>query len=975
MMRVQLKNITAACEKKLDEKLHCNIKCNIMGTDHVADAFAAYAYDLNSSGEGEVLGNALLVYSDLQRQLLSFRKSLETDLREQVVKPLNQFVDVDIKKMCTTKSQYHHVRKTYDAMRTKLRDLEFEKKTDLGRMFSLHQEAAATGTEFFNIQTKTLQELEDVNLRRDIDVVSHIRNLLSVQSDYYRKCFNLFREKEVLIQQLQQYSEQAKLTYQESKSKREEQMQNIYRETHLHKYDTLVELLASPNLIIVSGLIEVLQQAKADEVVVSIVRILDYYNCALPLVESEISRQVQETQEPSTIFRGNTTATKLMTAFTKMIGRDYIINTLKPSLQYVVDNPEDYEIDPTKVTEADNLQLNISNLLQITENFIDHIIGSTDRCPLPLRVICRHLRSEVSRKFDARAGVIAVSGMMFLRFFCPNILAPVSMGILSSPPSAQTMRVLMLITKTMQNLVNYAEFSPKEGYMSVMDEFVKKKRPIVIAWYDELTDVPPDWVQMYTPCASLQDLFTNDFPLVEEVCRAHYKKLAKDLGDDKVTQAKMCQVLAHLEQCIGSEQKVTAPPISTTPSSENVAHFLPGSLRSSMTTNAATTPSPSTTPTPTPTTTPTPTPTSSPIIPLSNLEHQDNPNNTQKYVNNINRGVPKLALNKLNQESTSPPTTPPQGAPVTTTPPVPSGPPSPPLASSLAGARAGSRVPKLNLSLTQSGPQSTTNTGTNISVTPAESNIPCTIELSKSMAAAAATSTPAVRPGLPKLNLSLTSQPKPAQPPNPNASTSTSTNTNLLGLAPPSNASTGTGFLGLAPPQATHLSLGANLNANPNANSSPSLLVASTAPAQHGSTPRPALGLSAPLPTVAATNPSSSSQTLSVTGVTPLPQARALPQPASSSYKEGSAKGSSGSGGGGDSTGSGGGSSGGGDIDERDKGDKDKDRDREKREHRDSREHRSRRKTSNSGPAVTSSSSSTSTSSSATNTVTQPKKN
>lgn len=45
------------------------------------------------------------------------------------------------------------------------------------------------------------------------------------------------------------------------------------------------------------------------------------------------------------MFRGNSTATKLMTAYTKILGRDYIINTLQPSVQYVVDYPEDYEVE------------------------------------------------------------------------------------------------------------------------------------------------------------------------------------------------------------------------------------------------------------------------------------------------------------------------------------------------------------------------------------------------------------------------------------------------------------------------------------------------------------------------------------------------------------------------------------------------------------------------------------------------------
>ncbi|KAH3760650.1 gtpase-activator protein for Ras family gtpase [Pelomyxa schiedti] len=591
-MRIQLKNITAACERKLDERLQ--YASNYLGAEHMIDAFGSYATELGLSHECEVLGSALRTYSDIQRQLLNLRKTLDSELREQVVKPLNQFVDVDVKKMRNTKTQYYHIRKSYDSLRSKMRDLEAERKPDPNKLFLGHQETAAVGAEFYNIQTKTLSELEDCNMRRDFDVLSNIRQLLLLQSEYHRKSFALFKEQEAFIQHLQQAAEQAKIVYQDAKNKREEQTQLYLKDRYQHKYDVLVDLLSAPNLLVVSGLIDILPQQKADEVMVSVVRILDYNNSALPLVEAEISRQVQETTEPGTIFRGNTTATKLMTAFTKMIGKDYIISTLKPSLQYVIDYPDDYEIDPAKISSTESLETNIANLVQVTNNFFDHIIGSTARCPMPIRVICRHLRNEVSRKFDSRAGVIAVSGMMFLRFFCPNILAPTALGILPAAPPHATLRTLLLITKTMQNLVNYAELNSKEGFMAAMDDFIMDKRPAISAWYDQLTEIPQDWVKKYTPCASLTDLYSNDFPLVEDACRTNYKKLGKDLSEDKSTVTKLCQVLAHLEQCTTLEHST-----ASLDSSQGRQTALTSALS----------------PTGTPAASPAPTPSSSPTLP------------------------------------------------------------------------------------------------------------------------------------------------------------------------------------------------------------------------------------------------------------------------------------------------------------------------------------------------------------------------
>lgn len=68
----------------------------------------------------------------------------------------------------------------------------------------------------------------------------------------------------------------------------------------------------------------------------------------------------------------------------------------------------------------------------------------------------------------------AVGAFIFLRFFCPAIVAPDAEGLISSPPSKEMRRGLLLIAKVIQNLANNVLFGTKESYMSPLNNFLSQ---------------------------------------------------------------------------------------------------------------------------------------------------------------------------------------------------------------------------------------------------------------------------------------------------------------------------------------------------------------------------------------------------------------------------------------------------------------------------------------------------------------------
>lgn len=66
----------------------------------------------------------------------------------------------------------------------------------------------------------------------------------------------------------------------------------------------------------------------------------------------------------------------------------------------------------------------------------------------------------------------AVGAFIFLRFFCPAIVAPDVEGLVSTAPTKEMRRGLLLIAKVIQNLANNVLFGVKEPYMFPLNDFL-----------------------------------------------------------------------------------------------------------------------------------------------------------------------------------------------------------------------------------------------------------------------------------------------------------------------------------------------------------------------------------------------------------------------------------------------------------------------------------------------------------------------
>ncbi|XP_051952599.1 ras GTPase-activating protein 2-like isoform X1 [Xyrauchen texanus] len=255
-----------------------------------------------------------------------------------------------------------------------------------------------------------------------------------------------------------------------------------YTEDNVHPsacYNALRNLmLKSPDVKPISAsaahvLGDVCRESVGYEALLPVVRLLLHHNRLLPFLTAVAALELENTQEANTIFRGNSLATRCIDDMMKIVGRSYLTVTLKPVLNEIFETNKTCEIDPIKLKEGDNVEVNKENLQGYVQKLFTSITQSSSSCPPLMCDVFRSLRQLASKRFpvDPHVQYSAVSSFIFLRFFAVAVLSPHTFQLRSHHPDPEITRTLTLISKTIQSLGSWGSLSKnklssfKESYM------------------------------------------------------------------------------------------------------------------------------------------------------------------------------------------------------------------------------------------------------------------------------------------------------------------------------------------------------------------------------------------------------------------------------------------------------------------------------------------------------------------------------
>ncbi|KAI8299810.1 GTPase-activator protein for Ras-like GTPase [Colletotrichum sp. SAR11_59] len=256
------------------------------------------------------------------------------------------------------------------------------------------------------------------------------------------------------------------------------------------KYDELLELLTK-DMTLVAAMSAVCPSSEVDELTISLLTIFEHRGLSFELLEVLIKQEIEETDNESEILRRTCVATKMLSVYAKWMGQTYLKATLQKVVERLMLTSKDLdlELDPARVSSTDELQKNALQLRIVAKVFIDDICASSTSMPASFRKICNIISTAVLPRFQ-EAKYTAVGAFVFLRFFCPAIVAPEVEGLVTTTPSKEMRRGLLLIAKVIQNLANNVLFGAKEPYMFPLNDFLTQNIYRVTTFLREISVAP-----------------------------------------------------------------------------------------------------------------------------------------------------------------------------------------------------------------------------------------------------------------------------------------------------------------------------------------------------------------------------------------------------------------------------------------------------------------------------------------------------
>ncbi|OWR54434.1 synaptic ras GTPase activating protein [Danaus plexippus plexippus] len=212
-----------------------------------------------------------------------------------------------------------------------------------------------------------------------------------------------------------------------------------------------------------------------------------------------VALDVRRTGDHSLTFRGNSLATKSMEAYLKLVGDQYLQDTLGEAvLSAAGPGAPECEVDPLRAGSGAALRRHQAALRDTVSLAWSAIASSATRFPPPLRDCFATFRERLASMGREDISDNLISASIFLRFLCPAILSPSLFGIIHEYPNERAARNLTLVAKTLQTLANFTRFQGKEAFMEFLNDFLEQEAPNMKAFLRAISTRPQEQQQHQT---------------------------------------------------------------------------------------------------------------------------------------------------------------------------------------------------------------------------------------------------------------------------------------------------------------------------------------------------------------------------------------------------------------------------------------------------------------------------------------------
>ncbi|AJS33987.1 ABH_G0034120.mRNA.1.CDS.1 [Saccharomyces cerevisiae] len=204
----------------------------------------------------------------------------------------------------------------------------------------------------------------------------------------------------------------------------------------------------------------------------------------------------------NSLFRGNSILTKSIEQYFFRVGNEYLNKALSAILKEIIESNKSCELDPARVKEKDEVKKrkiiadNYKRLYSWVTKIWKRLYATSNDLPIEIRNVLKIFRQKLEIIcIDDTLQIIlnGISGLLFLRFFCPVILNPKLFKYVSQNLNETARRNLTLISKVLLNLFTLTQFANKEPWLMKMNNFIDKRHNDLLDYIDKMTQKKLDF--------------------------------------------------------------------------------------------------------------------------------------------------------------------------------------------------------------------------------------------------------------------------------------------------------------------------------------------------------------------------------------------------------------------------------------------------------------------------------------------------
>ena len=162
--------------------------------------------------------------------------------------------------------------------------------------------------------------------------------------------------------------------------------------TKIIQFSYIEKLLTASDMGFIKKIIPIFEEASAEQLSDCLTNLLEYLSPGLTieLIRIAVTTDVQSCNDVNTLFRGNSVASKVMSKYSRIVGTNYLTETLTPVFKLLTTS-NSFEIDPSKMDDNEDSKKNLDNLTDYAQLFFDAVINSFEKIPLQFRIVTHHL--------------------------------------------------------------------------------------------------------------------------------------------------------------------------------------------------------------------------------------------------------------------------------------------------------------------------------------------------------------------------------------------------------------------------------------------------------------------------------------------------------------------------------------------------------------------------------------------------------